>query len=185
MSKEKAVYPTGSQSYGNRFEQCKSIHVLTKSVLLLSVSKPQNHNKNTDRSNMQPAQSLLSCLFCLLSERRESHTERGGGGLLQIPNIKKRLFLFQNILKRQPRTNCVVVELEASLFFNSKERVMLVWQISDPCPAANPKQIPFQAAHLHGSSLSPLLSLKSKIQAGILSASHLTEMKTHQLQHCA
>lgn len=67
-----------------------------------------------------------------------------------------------------------------------KKGGMLVLQISDPCLAAKPKQIPFQAAHLCGSSLSPLLSrlkardiwrrlLECKIQAfsviGIRSAS--------------
>lgn len=94
-------------------ELCKSILVLTKSVFLLSGSKPQNHNKNTERFNMQPAQRLLSCLFCLLSERRESHRETERERLLQIPHIKNNFY--SSVVKRQKRSYFVAVEVEASL----------------------------------------------------------------------
>ncbi len=70
---------------------------------------------------------------------------------------------------------------------------MLVLQISDPCLAAKPKQIPFQAAHLHCSSLSPVLSrlkahdiwgrvrIRFKLsKIGIHSASLFTKKKTRQ-----
>lgn len=79
--------------------------------------------------------------------------------------------------------------------FNSEERGMLVLQISDPCPAAKPKQIPFQTAHLHSSSLSPLLSKLKTLDIfwgrvrirfkptviGIPTDSQLTRMKISQL----
>lgn len=125
----------------------KVFQVLTKSAWLLSVSKPQNHNKNTERSNAQPAQRLLSCLFCLLSGRRESHREGGRGGERERAWIfkKKTAFIPVNWKDKQGVT---LLWRNKRQVLNSEERVMLVLKISDPCPAANPKQIPFQAAHL-------------------------------------
>lgn len=138
---------------------------------------------------MQPAQRLLSCLFCLLSQGRESHRERerergGERGDCCKPHVWKTIF-YSSISKRQTRTHFVALKPETGLL-TVKKGGMLVLQISDPCLAAKPKQIPFQAAHLRGSSLSPLLSrlkardiwrrlLECKIQAfsviGIRSAS--------------
>ena len=50
-----------------------------------------------------------------------------------------------------------MVEREESLY---KQKRGACWfcKISDPCPSAKPKQIPFQTAHLHGPSLSAPLS---------------------------
>lgn len=147
------------ESYGNSIERCKSILVLTKSALLLSVSKPQNHNKNTERSDMQPAQRLLSCLFCLLSERRESHREGGrerGWETAENPKYFKKTVCIPAYWK--DKQGVTLLWWNKRRVFNSEERGMLVLQISDPCPAAKPKQIPFQTAHLQSSSLSPLLS---------------------------
>lgn len=148
---------------------------------------------------MQPAQRLLSCLFCLLSQGRESHRERERerreGEDCCKSHVWKTIF-YSSISKRQTRTHFVALKPETGLL-TVKKGGMLVLQISDPCLAAKPKQIPFQAAHLRGSSLSPLLSrlkardiwrgvFKCKIQTfsviGIHSA-FVREWKTRQLYH--
>ena len=157
---------------------------LTQSVSLLSVSKSQNHNRNTRVIDTQPVQRLLSCLFCLLSERERAR-ERWGANA-------EKILLFQLIEKTNKELHCC----SGTRVFNSAERGMLVQQISDPCAAAKPKQIPFQTAHLHGSSLSPLLSqLKAfdiwgRVRVrfalaliGIHSALYVTKMKKNSTLH--
>lgn len=106
MAKEKATF---SQQASNILETVvSSVRVfLTKSVLLLSASKPQNHNKNIEQSDMQPAQRLLSCLFCLLSGRRESRREgERERQRAADPTHKNTDFLFQHIEKTNKELLC-------------------------------------------------------------------------------
>lgn len=186
---EKAVYPTGSQDLWKQYWAVKKYSCLDQispSFISLQTSESQQkHRAIQHAAGAAPVKLfILSAVTGKRKSQRARERERGREGrLLQTPCMKNNFY--SSISKRQTRTHFVALKPETGLL-TVKKGGMLVLQISDPCLAAKPKQIPFQAAHLRGSSLSPLLSrlkardiwrrlLECKIQAfsviGIRSAS--------------
>lgn len=164
-------------------------------ISLAFISFQASKSQQKHRMIQHAAGGALVKLFILsaVKEKRKSHRERRR--LLQILHIKN-FFLFLIPAHWKDKQGVTLLRWNTRQVFNSEETGMLVLQISDPCPSAKPKQIPFQTAHLHGSSLSLLLSQLKALEIwgrvrvrfkftviGIHWASHFNKMKTCQLHY--